>query len=132
MSTFPGNNEHMPGAYRMERRFTGVNHAAMTEVDFRNANWFGGADLLTADERTAAQARGELKQVNIIVTSGDISAGDIEAPANGQTYFADAATSIVGITMNYSNRMGRSSIWIQTPSGAADFAIEVFIDIPPA
>ena len=132
MSTFSGNSSHMPGAFRIERRFDTVDAGAgWTETDFRTGDWFPAADLLTAEQRTQAALVGEIKQITVISrAAGEIDMADASPPGLGQFYRAESGKEVVGFTANYSNQMGRSSVWFRTGSGATSWSVEVFFDIP--
>lgn len=127
MSTFPGQTT-MPAGYRMSRRFTAENQATWVEMDFRAASWFGACDILTSAERTAAQARGEIKRVNVTCDSGSVDLADALVPGDRYTQ-VDSAGLFPEATLDYQNAHGRYRIWYQT-GGASDFEVEVFFDIP--
>ena len=141
MSNFPGRNQGMPGAFRMVWTQTStVMPVGWFEIDFRTDDppfdevlWFGGCDLLTADQRVAASARGELKRVNIFMTAGTAKVADHDGGyvSNGQFYPLDSGGLFPSVSMDYTNQMGRHSIWVNTSGTTVSWTVEVFFDIPP-
>lgn len=129
MSNLPGGNEAMPGPFVVRRRFTASTLIAFTQQDMRTPAWFGAAAALTADERTAAVARGEIMQVGVYVDVGTVDLADTTVPGD-QFAHMDAATPTAWWQNNYTHKMERTDFFLRT--AAASFTVEVFFAIPPA
>lgn len=129
MSRFFGNYRG-DGAYSMTRHFTAMNFSDFTEVDFRGAGWMRGCEQLTQEQKLAAGARGELKLVEIAVTSGEVDIADTADPGDNYAK-ADSSTPQYRIEKRFTNALGVYQQWLKT-DGSAALNITIYFDIPSA
>ena len=127
MSRYPGLAQHMAGGRSMNRQFDAQTIAGVLQ-DMRTDDWFGKALLLTAEQRSAAKERGELKLIRVTVTDGSVTVWLKDAPGDQKT----TATTSWGVSRTLQNYDGLSSFYLDTGGAPATFEIYVEFDIARA
>ena len=127
MSTFHGQT-NTPGTYKVVRTLTET-HDGFTAYDMRTDSWFGACPRLSASEKVAAKARGEVKQINISVTTGLVRLSEEAVPV-GRYSTATATGVFPSLTSSFLNSDSFYEPYLDTNNSSATFEVEVWFDIP--